>query len=154
MIEDLRRILSEHPFVHGLEESHLVFLTGCTKNVKFLPGELLFKEGGPAKEVYLIRDGEAAIQVYGPDQSVTTLSTIKGGEIAGWSWVVPPYVSHFDLIAYTVVRAIAIDADCLRVKCENDPVFGYQMLARMVKVMEQRLISTRMQMVELSAASR
>ena len=153
MQEDLSRILSEHPFVNGLDPDQVKFLTGCAANSKFLPGEYLFREGGAAKLLYLVRDGEVAVQVYSPGQGATSLSTVGSGEIVGWSWVVEPYVAHFDVVAQTVTRAISIDAECLRNKCQNDPLLGYQMLARMVKVMEQRLQSTRLQLLDVYGRS-
>lgn len=154
LIQDLSRILSEHPFLLGMEPDQVKFLTGCTANVKFEAGEYLFREGGPASLLHLIRAGEAALQVFSPAGGVKTLSTIGPGEIAGWSWVVAPYVSQFDVIALTTVRTISIDAACLRTKCQTDPAFGYQILARMVKVMEQQLLAARLQLLDLYGTSR
>ena len=148
MIHDLSQIIAEHPFVRGLSEEQIKFLTGCTANVKFAPEEFLFREGRESNALYLIREGEAELQVYSPGVGASTLATIVGGEIAGWSWAVEPYVSHFDVVAKTDIRAISIDAECLRNKCKTDPAFGYQMLARMGKVMEHRLQSTRLQLMD------
>lgn len=154
MVEDLSQILSEQPFVKGMQAEHIKFLTGCTANVKFQPGEYLFREGDPASLLYLIREGEAAVQVYSPGVGARTLATITAGEIAGWSWVVSPYVSHFDVVAHSLVRAISVDAECLRNKCMVDPVFGYEVLSRMVLVMEQRLEASRLQLLDVYGKAR
>lgn len=153
MKEDLSGVLSEHAFVSGLSEEYVKFLTGCTANVKFQPREFLFREGDAANVLYLVREGQAAIQVYSPGKGTTTLATIGPNEIAGWSWVVEPYVSHFDVVAISTVRAISVNAQCLRKKCQSDPEFGYQMLARMTKVMEHRLEATRLQLLDLYGRS-
>jgi hypothetical protein len=47
------------------------------------------------------------------------------------------------------VRAIALDGECLRNKCENDHDFGYEMLSRFSRVIERRLEATRMQLLDL-----
>ncbi len=147
MTRDLSGILAAHPFVRGLSEDHMKFLTGCVANVKFQPGEYLFREGEPADLLFLVRKGWAAVQVYSPGRGVTTLSTMGADEILGWSWAVPPYISHFDVVAQSTILALSVDAKCLRVKCETDPQFGYQMLARMIKVIEKRLAATRLQLM-------
>jgi hypothetical protein len=46
-------------------------------------------------------------------------------------------------------RVIALDAECLRNKCENDKHFGYEMLKRLAVVMEKRLEATRIQLLDL-----
>lgn len=154
MIEDLSRVLSEHPFVQGMAAEHVHFLTGCTANIKFQPGDYLFREGEPASVLYLLREGEAAVQVYSPGRGARTLVTINGGDIAGWSWVVKPYTCHFDVVAISPVRAISIDAACLRRKCDADPKFGYDVLTRMVTVIEHRLQASRLQLLDIYGTPR
>ncbi|MDR3691121.1 MAG: cyclic nucleotide-binding domain-containing protein [Fimbriimonas sp.] len=154
MKHDLSAKLAGHPFVQGLSEDHIKFLTGCIANVKFMPGEYVFREGEPADLLFLLRSGQVAVQVYGPGRGVTTLSTMGAGEIVGWSWAVPPYISHFDVVAQQMTLALSVDAKCLRAKCETDPEFGYQMLARMVKVIERRLTATRIQLLDMYGSHR
>jgi hypothetical protein len=52
-----------------------------------------------------------------------------------------------------VVRAVALDGECLRKKCEKDHDFGYEMLSRFSHVMERRLEATRMQLLDLYTTS-
>lgn len=153
-MEDLYRILVDHPFLEGMEANHIHFLTTCTANVVFKPGEYLLREGGTADLIYLIREGEADVQVYGPGSGVMTIGTLGPGEVAGWSWAIPPYTNHFDVSAKGRVRAVSLDAQCLREKCRKDPEFGYEMLARMTKAMEERLMATRLQLLDFYGATR
>ena len=46
-------------------------------------------------------------------------------------------------------RAVALDGECLRKKCDDDHDFGYEMLRRLSQVMERRLEATRMQLLDL-----
>lgn len=153
-MEDLSRNLSKHPFIAGLEPHYVEFLTGCAANVVFRPGEQIFREGGAADRLILVRTGEAALQVHSPGKGTVILSTIGPGDVAGWSWAVPPYVAHFDVLARSEVRAFSLDADCLRRKCQTDPEFGYHILVRMVEVMEERLQATRLQLVDFYGPGR
>jgi hypothetical protein len=46
-------------------------------------------------------------------------------------------------------RAIALDGECLRNKCESDSGFGYDVLLRLAQVMESRLEATRLQLLDM-----
>ncbi|HEX6973984.1 MAG TPA: hypothetical protein VF147_06255, partial [Vicinamibacterales bacterium] len=59
------------------------------------------------------------------------------------------YEWHFDARALNLTRAIALDARCLRGKCESDPALGYELLKRFSRIMEQRLEATRIQLLDL-----
>ena len=54
-----------------------------------------------------------------------------------------------DARAVTPVSAIALDGSCLRGKCETDAELGYQLLKRVTTVMNQRLQSTRVRLLDL-----
>jgi CRP-like cAMP-binding protein len=63
--------------------------------------------------------------------------------------VVPPYLWTFDGRAVTDVSAVAFDAACLRGKCLANPVLGYDLMMRFVGLMNQRLQSARIRLVDL-----
>jgi len=69
--------------------------------------------------------------------------------VLGWSWLVSPYRWHFSARVVEETRAIALDAKCLRGKCETDHELGYELLNRVLHVVEQRLQSTRMQLLDV-----
>ena len=78
-----------------------------------------------------------------------TIETIEGGEVLGWSWLIPPYRAHFDARALTLVRALSLDGVCLRTKCEKDPSLGFELLKRFNRLVVSRLEATRMQLMDL-----
>ena len=71
------------------------------------------------------------------------------GDVLGWSWLISPFRWHFNALAVAEVRAVTLDGECLRKKCEQDHDFGYEMLSRFSHVMERRLEATRMQLLDL-----
>ena len=64
MIHTLEPIIREHPFFKDLAEPHLKLVVGCAKNVRFDEGQMLFREGEPADEFYMIRTGQVTIEVH------------------------------------------------------------------------------------------
>jgi len=148
-IETLKTLLAEHPFVRGLDSRYIDLLVSCASNVRFQPGEFIFREGGDAEQFYLLRHGRAAIEIYAAERGSITVMTVGEGEVLGWSWLFPPYRWMFDAKALELTRAIALDGKCLRGKCDADHELGYELMKRSVQVAEQRLQATRLQLLNL-----
>jgi len=109
----------------------------------------IFREGEEANEFYIIRDGKVSLEIVSPGKEPIIIQTLESGEVLGWSWLVPPYYWHFDARAVEPTRVVAFDARCLRNKCEEDPKLGYELLKRLVPIIEQRLQATRIQLLDL-----
>lgn len=148
-MENLEKILVQHPFVQGLPAEHIQLIVGCAKNVVFEPGKYLFKENEEANSFYIIRTGKVAIEIYSPDVGSIIVQTLGEGDILGWSWLIPPYQWRFDARAVELTRVIELDGTCLRNKCETDPKLGYEIMKRLANVFEQRLDAMRMQLLDL-----
>ena len=150
-METLERILAEHSFFEGLETEYLKLLVGCASNVRFQAGAYLFREGEEASHFYLIRQGRVAVEIYAPQRPPIVVQTLEGGDILGWSWLIPPYHWRFDARVVEPARAIALDGKCLRSKCEENHDLGYALLKRFAHIVEQRLEATRMQLLDVYA---
>ena len=147
-MEGLERIVREHPFFSGMKEEFLELISGCAKNVRFEAGQYMFHEGQPADQFYLLRSGRVALQISAPERTLT-VQTVGEDEIVGASWLVAPYRWGFDAKARELTRAIAMDAACLRGKCEGDHDLGYEMMKRFMPVLIQRLHATRLQILDV-----
>lgn len=148
-IDDLKEVLRQHPFLHGLSAEHMETLVGCASNVRFAEGNSLINEGEIANTFFLIRSGRVALECEIPGRTSIRIQTVGPGEVLGWSWLISPHRWHFSGIAVTDTRAIALDGECLRTKCELNKEFGYEMLKRLAVVMERRLEATRLQLLDV-----
>jgi CRP/FNR family transcriptional regulator, cyclic AMP receptor protein len=148
-MEGLERILAEQPIFSGLGGSFTALVSGCAKNVRFEAGQYLFHEGQPADEFYLLRHGRVALQLAAPGRGNVTFLTVGPGELAGVSWLIPPYKWTFDARATELTRAIAVDANCLRQKCEADHDLGYEVMKRFMTILVQRLQATQLQILDV-----
>jgi CRP/FNR family cyclic AMP-dependent transcriptional regulator len=151
MVENLERIIAECPFFADLDVAYLNVIVGCASNVRFQAGSYVFKEGTPADTFYLLREGKVAVEICAPNRKPIVVSTIGEGEILGWSWLLAPYVWKFHGHALQNVRAIALDGKCLRKKCEENHDLGYEILKRLVQIIERRLDEARFQQVDVYA---
>ncbi|MBC8278440.1 MAG: cyclic nucleotide-binding domain-containing protein [FCB group bacterium] len=148
-METLRPILEEHPFFQDLEPDYFDIVVGCASNIVFSPEALIYSEGDPSANFYLIREGRVGLEINIPSRGTMTIQTIDKGEILGWSWLIPPYKCRFTARAFTKVRAIAIDGECLRKKCDEDYKFGYEFYKRFSGIIVQRLQATHLQLLDV-----
>jgi CRP/FNR family cyclic AMP-dependent transcriptional regulator len=148
-MENLEKYLSEHPFLAGMNETHIKLMAGCASNVVFKAGQFIFREGEPADKFYLIRHGKVVVETFIPQKGPLVIRTRAEDDIFGWSWMVPPYKWHFDARASELTRALALDGKCLREKCEDDHDLGYELMKRFATVIAERLEATRLQLMDV-----
>jgi CRP-like cAMP-binding protein len=148
-METIADLLPRLPFFTGLKSEYLALIAGCGRNVHFAPGAYLLREGEAADQFFAIRGGRVSVETYLPSRGPVTLQTTGEGEILGWSWLFPPYVSQFDARARDDVRATAFDGACLRKKCDADPALGYDLMKRLAGLVSNRLEATRRQLLDV-----
>ncbi len=153
-METLERTLKEHPFFEGLDPDYVKLLVGCASNVRFEPGAYLFRQGEEANQFYLLRQGRVAIDIYQPQSPPITIETLEKDDVLGWSWLVAPHFWRFDGRAVELTRAFTLDGKCLRAKCEENHDLGYELMKRFIHILERRLHSTRIQLLDVYATHR
>jgi CRP-like cAMP-binding protein len=148
-MKGLEDILREHSFFAGLVPEYGALVAGCARNHRFDPGAYLFREGEPANEFFLVRHGKVALDIVAPGRGPIVFATLGEGDIVGAAWLAPPYRWTCDARAVELVRAIAIDAACLRGKCEADHHLGYEMMKRFLPVFVKQLHATQLQILDV-----
>ena len=148
-IHTLEPIIQATPFFQGMEDRHIELITGCARNVRWAEGETIFHQGDTADHFFLLRSGIVAVQLMVPHRGLTTILTVGEGEILGWSWLFPPYRWHFDARTQQPTYALAFDGKCLRTKCDEDHDLGYDIFKRFMQVLNDRLESTRLQLLDI-----
>ena len=127
-IHDLEYLLEDHPFVQGMNFSHLRILLGCCINREYETGEYVMRRDEEANEFFLIREGNVSIEVPVPGRSAILVESRSGGDVIGWSSLSQPHRWHFDSIAQTPVAALTVDIRTLREKFHQDREFGFEIL--------------------------
>ncbi len=150
-VESLDRLMKEHPFFADFQGEDMALLAGCAQNERFAAGEFIFQAGDPADKFYIVRFGTVALELQIPGRDRLVLQTVEEDDILGWSWIVPPYRSMFDARAVTLVRAVSLDGACLRGKLEENHELGFQLMKKMLSVLDSRLSSARLQLVDMYA---
>lgn len=148
-MESLESIVLAQPFFAGLEPDIAALIAGCSRTLAFEPDAYLFHEGEAAREFYLLREGDVALEMHVPGGTTLVLSTQHEGDVVGASWLIPPYRWNSDARARTAVRVLAVDAACLRAKCEADARTGYAMMKRFAPLLVRRLQAAQAQLLDV-----
>lgn len=135
--------LAGHQFLRGMSAAHLACLAGVTSLVTVPAGHRLFEAGGVARQFWLVRAGQVALDLQAPGAGRMIIETLGRGEIVGVSWFFPPFQWQFGAVAVQPAELFACDAAAVRERCEADPGFGYEFTRRMIVVLARRLQATR-----------
>ena len=144
----IRDLLAVQPVLTGLEAGDLDLMAGCGRNRVTEVGEFLAYEDDPADQFFVLRAGQVALEIDSPTGPLV-IETIGPGQLVGWSWIFPPHRWVYDVEVLEEAHVIAVDAGCLRAKCDTDPAFGYRVMQRFAQVVAERLAATRLRLLDL-----
>jgi CRP/FNR family cyclic AMP-dependent transcriptional regulator len=147
MIEVTTSALAAQPFLRGMQSGHLDALAAAASDVMFPAGHRIFADGGYAGKFWLIRSGHVAVDLQVPGEGPVVIETVGIGGLLGWSWLFPPYRWAFGGVCVTPVEAFEFDASAVRDCCAADPVLGYDLTQRLIRVLAGRLESTRTRLI-------
>ena len=148
-MEKLEYNLCAHPFFSGLDSAFTGLTVSCAQDSHFGAGEFIFHEGEAAEHFFLVREGRVALQIAAPGRGPATFLTVGPGEVFGVNWLAPPYRWSYDARAIEPTLAVALNAACLREKCESDPALGYALTKRVLPILIERLHACRVQLLDL-----
>lgn len=139
----IRAILADHPLFESMKREHLDILASSGRQENFRTGDLILRQGEPATQFFLILEGKVALESHDLRQEDTLLQELGAGEIVGWSWLFPPFVSHFQARASTNALVVAFDGARMLIASEKDPSLGYDLMRRIAQVVIHRLQASR-----------
>ncbi len=148
-MKNIKEVLSDLSFFSDMSDEMLEFIAACGQNMHFSPDEYVGRESGSADYLFVITKGNIAVQLEHPTKGTFTIRSLHDGEIAGFSWIIPPYRMQFDLKAREHTSVVALDAGCVRKKCEEDHHLGYLMMKQSAIIMNKRLEDTRVQLMDI-----
>jgi CRP/FNR family transcriptional regulator, cyclic AMP receptor protein len=126
----------------------------CARPAEYRAGDYLLREGASADTFFVIESGRVVLEASAPARPAAPFSTLGAGDVLGLSWLVPPYRWAYDARALEPVRAVALDARCVRARCEADPRVGYAVATQLLGVAVRRLHEMRLQHLDLYGAPR
>ena len=144
-MNNLSEKITNHPFFRDMKPEKLVTLIEQAREITLSPGDILFCEGEPANEVYLIESGCFGLEAHEPANGTTIVQNLTAGEVLGWSWLFPPFAWHFRARAVELTTVVVLNGAHLLVMAENDHDFGFELMKRVAQVMIHQLQATHKQ---------
>jgi CRP-like cAMP-binding protein len=132
-----------------LADEHLDLLAGAADYQELAEGALLTASGEPATGFYVVRRGRFHVEMPGAGGGALLIDSAGPQQIIGWSWLCPPYRWHFDTRASEPGTVVSVDAEATRRRMDDDHDFGYAMLQCFSALAIDRLIHTRLRLLDL-----
>ena len=148
-MKDFEDDLRKHPFFEGINPGLLKIIAPCASPVHFDSGQIVYREGDQADQFFLITEGKVAIEIFAAERGSLVIQTLGPGDVTGWSWLFPPYRRRFNVRAVNPTTAIALEGKSLREKAEADNRLGYELFKRFSKIVVDRLLAARLQIIDM-----
>lgn len=112
-------------------------------------GTILFREGTISDHLFLIGEGNVALDMHVPRRGKIRILTIGPGELLGWSALLAE--QRMTAMATVVEDAtlVSIPGQKLQALCDSDHDVGYAVMQRIAVALAHRLLATRLQLLDL-----
>ncbi len=148
--QELIKALQAIPWFQVMTSEHFNNMVKIARLVTFEPGQVIFHEGDKEDFLYVVIEGRVAIEISVPGRGRMRILTADPMDEVGWSSVTP-VVRQRTAGARAVLpsRLVAFDASELRKLCDEDHDFGYFVMRRLANVVAGRLMTTRLQLLDM-----
>lgn len=132
-------VLRSFPYFAGVCAESLKAVAAITEERPLALGEPLFKEGDPARALYILRAGQVDIVYQHHRDQGCVVDTVVAGDLIGWSALVEPYRCTATAVPREPGQVVRIDAVGIRGLCERDHTLGFQLLKELAGTLSRRL---------------
>ncbi len=110
--------------------------------------ELVFCEGHPADMFYMLKKGKVLLEKQISEEVTITLDSIKPGKSFGWIAMLGGQDFMVDAICSQTSEVLSIKADTLFELMDNDSLMGYNIMKKLLWVVNQRLTQRTKQFIK------
>ncbi|MBI1855639.1 MAG: Crp/Fnr family transcriptional regulator [Chloroflexi bacterium] len=145
---ELRKI----PWFREITPEHFQTIAAITHLRGVRAGEVLFRQGDKANEIYIVIEGRVALDMLVPHRGKIRFYTAEPWEVFGWSSATP--IIHQRTAGATAVidgLIACINAEKLHQACDDDHDLGYLVMRRLANIVASRLLVTRLQLIDMFA---
>jgi CRP/FNR family cyclic AMP-dependent transcriptional regulator len=141
--------LRKSDLFEGLSDDELAAIAKMAREETYDVGTIIFRENGPAKDLYIVREGRVAILIDIGRGKQTLIDTICRNGSFGWSAMVPPYILTGTAKTMERTRVIIITGRELRELCHMSCGTCYTIMEKLATIISVRLKDTRLQLISL-----
>jgi len=144
------RDLKEADLFRGLNIKQLRLFGKHFTEENFEPREVVFPQGEPAQNLYILLEGEVNLGVRARGEiDMTAYSVGKKGEAFGLSSLIKPYRNNVSATCNKRTRVLSINGEVLRKLMKQNSEVGIEIMERVAGIYFNRLNSTRAMITNL-----
>jgi CRP-like cAMP-binding protein len=143
--QDLDRL----PLVVDLGDSAKQHLGALAQTDRFGPGDVIFREGDPSNNVYLVSQGHVALTMAVERRGESTILTLGPGDLLGWSGLEHGRTRVATARAVESTVLFRLPSEELLELCERDHDIGYAVMKQAFSELAVRLHDTRLQLLDM-----
>ena len=145
LTDAIKELLRESSLFKDLTDQEMDKIARFSRMATFESGDVLFHEGEPSEEIYLVANGTVAVEVglLGRQRRRrATIETVRRGQCVGWSAGVgsAKYMGTANVVEPTTV--VTINGKAIRSLFEEDPSLGLRVMRKLVELARSRLTHT------------
>ena len=149
---NLTSTLMSIPWFHELDMPRLERLAKISDLCEVDPNVDIFQEGEREDYLYVVIEGQVAIEIFVPGHGRMRIYTAEPLDIFGWSSLTPVVRQRTATArALTETRLLSIESESLRRLCDEDEHIGYLIMRRISNIVASRLLTTRLTLMDLLA---
>lgn len=114
-------------------------------------GTRLFREGETSEYLMIVSSGRVGLDMNVPGRGAVRVLSLEAGDLLAWSALLENARMTASALAVEDTEVVAVLALAVLQACDQDPEFGYQFMRRVVVALAERLLATRLQLLDLFA---
>lgn len=136
----------------NLDPLHLHKLAAIATEIQFEEGAIIYRAGEVGRAIYLILEGEVAVEMEVVDYGTVILFTLGPGQLFGWSSLFPTRRKQARARVVQPTQVIAIHAAYLRDMFRADHEMERTVMDCMTEVVVDRVRGARLELAKLMVA--
>jgi len=157
-VPSIKEMLARSELFSGLSDAEVEKVAELGRDEVYEAGEILLREGSPAKNLYVVEEGRVALDmslsVYSGLGRYGTVDIMTKGDVFGWSALGGSHILTMTARCLERVEVIAIDGDRLFSLFDQDHSLGFKIMRGLIAIVDSRLRNMRITLANvLSIAS-
>jgi CRP/FNR family transcriptional regulator, cyclic AMP receptor protein len=147
---DLLQTIRHLPWFTGLTQFQLEQMASIASLQHLETGEILFKEGDRDDSLYVLLEGQVALEIEVPTRGRVAFFNAEMLDIIGWSSLTPVVRQRTaQARAKKASLLLGFNSKLLEQLCEEDHEIGYIVMRRLANVVANRLLTTRLCLLDM-----
>lgn len=149
--QTLANVLGKLRFSEALPDQVIDRVAALAALRGFPADTLLFREGSQNDQLMIISVGRVALDMQVPGRGGVRIMSLGPGDMVAWSALLGGGSMTTSAVALEDTQIVAIRAADALSLCQSDPAFGYHLMRQVAQALANRLVATRLQLLDLFA---